>query len=106
MKSINPYDLGGIVENTQSVRISDLLIQAKEKYKHDFIKSTFSLNGSDIQLATSKTRFSGNRIWFLCPICKGKKGVIFTKPVLGCRICLNLIYKRQRYKDMIENSTL
>ena len=30
MKPINPYDLGGIVENTQGVRINDLLDKAKE----------------------------------------------------------------------------
>lgn len=102
MKSINPYDLGGIVENTQSVRINDLLDKAKEKYKQEFIKSTFSLNGFDIQLTTSKTRFGGNRTWFICPICKNKKGVIYTDPVVGCRICLNLSYRQQRFRRMIE----
>lgn len=102
MKSINPYDLGGIVENTQGVRINDLLDKAKEKYKQEFIKSTFSLNGFDIQLTTSKTRFGGNRIWFICPICKNKKGVMYTDPIVGCRVCLNLKYKQQRYSKMIE----
>lgn len=102
MKSINPYDLGGIVENTQGVRINDLLCKAKEKYKKEFIKSMFNINGLDIHLTTSKTRFGGNRIWFICPICKGKKGVIFINPVLGCRICLNLKYKNQKFRGMID----
>jgi len=102
MKSINPYDLGGIVENTQGVRINDLLDKAKEKFKQEFIKSAFNINGFDIQLATSKTRFGGNRIWFICPICKNKKGIIYTGTIIGCRICLNIKYKQQRYKGMAE----
>ena len=104
MRSIKPYDLGGIVENTQGVRIDDLVSKAKEQYKQELIKSTFNINGLDIQLTTSKTRFGGNRIWFICPICKNKKGVIYTDPLLGCRVCLNLKYKKQRYKNMIENT--
>jgi len=102
MKLIKPYDLGRIVENTQGVRINDLLNKAKEKYKREFIKSTFSLNGFDIQLTTSKTRFGGNRIWFICPICKDKKGVIYIDTIVGCRICLCLKYKNQKYKGMAE----
>jgi len=100
---INPYDLGKIVEGVQSVKIDDLVRKAKEEFKLQFIKSSLNLSGIDIQLTTSKTRFGGNRIWFLCPICQKKVGVIYKNPpFLGCRICLNLRYRKQRYKGMTE----
>lgn len=103
MKSINPNDLGRIVENTQGIRIDDLVNKAKEQYKRELIKSTFNINGLDIQLTTSKTRFGGNRIWFICPICKKRKGIMYIDPVLGCRLCLNIKYRMQRYKGMTES---
>lgn len=100
---IKPNDLGKIAESVQSVKIDDLVSKAKGEFKLQFIKSSLNLDGIEIQLTTSKTRFGGNRIWFICPICQKKRGVIYKdSPFLGCRICLNLKYKQQRYKGMIE----
>lgn len=100
---IKPYDLGKIVEDTQSVKIDDLVARARSEFKLQFIKSSVNLSGIEIQLATTKTRFGGNRIWFVCPICQMKRGVIYKDTqFIGCRICLNLKYKKQRYKGMTE----
>lgn len=100
---IKPNDLGKIVENVQSVKIDDLVRKAREEFKLQFIKSSLNLSGVNIQLTTSKTRFGGSRIWFICPICRKKRGVIYRDlSFLGCRICLNLKYRKQRYKGMME----
>ena len=102
---IKPYDLGEIIENTRSVNIDQLVRKAKKKFKAEFIKSSLKVNGVDIKLTTSKTRFGGKRFWFLCPICQKKRGVIYEKTSwAGCRICFGLKYKQQRFKGMIENT--
>ena len=100
---IKPYDLGKIAEGVQCVKIDDLVSRARREFKLQFIKSALNIYGIEIQLTTSKTRFGGNRIWFLCPICQKKKGVIYkNNRLIGCRTCLNLKYGKQRYKGMIE----
>jgi len=100
---IKPRNLGNIVENVQSVKIDDLIRKAREEFKLHFIKSSLNISGIEVQLATSKTRFGGNRIWLVCPLCQKKRGVIYKDPpFLGCRICLNLTYRKQRYKGMVE----
>lgn len=103
---IKPYDLGEITENVQKVKIDDLIRKAKEEFKSQFIKSSINLSGVEVSLTTSKTRFGGNRFWFICPACQKRRGVIyFNSGIVGCRICLNLTYRKQRYKGMIELQT-
>lgn len=103
---INPYDLGEIVENTQGIKIDDLVRKAKQAFRLQFIKSSFDVNNIQIQLTTSKTRFGGERVWFVCPKCKQKRGVLYlASSVMVCRKCLGLSYKKQRYKEMIESSS-
>jgi hypothetical protein len=100
---ITPHDLGKIAEGVQKVKIDDLIKRAKREFKLKLIKSSWDLNGIEIRLTTSKTRFGGERIWFVCPQCQKRKGVIYLDSgLLGCRVCLNLTYRKQRYKGMIE----
>ena len=104
---IKPYDLGKIVENTQSIRIDDLVRKSREEFKIQFIKSSFTLRGFGIQMTTTKTRFGGRRIWFVCPICGKKIGVIYLDSLfLGCRTCLGLNYRKQKFHNMIEGAIL
>lgn len=102
MKSINTYDLGKTTDSLRAVKIDELVRKARDEFKDQFIKSRIDINGKQIEVTTTNTRFGGRRIWFICPICKDKKGVIYADPILGCRICLNLKYKKQRYRRMIE----
>ncbi len=100
---INPYDLGEIVESMQKVNIDDIVQKAVEAYKIQFIKSTLELNGVEVQLSSTKTRFGGNRQWFVCPRCRERRGVLYlNESNLACRLCLNLKYKKQRFKGMLE----
>jgi len=93
------------VESVQNVSINSLVRKAKEEFKLQFIKSHLELGGKQILIDTSKTRFGGSRLWFLCPVCNKRKGVLYIGNMkVGCRVCLNLKYRRQRYKGMIESN--
>lgn len=108
-KSISPYDFGNfqVAENTQQIRIDDLLTKACNDLKLRLLQSQIELAGLAVCLTASKTRFDGKRLWFLCPNCQRRAGVIYKHPAsgqVGCRLCLGLKYKAQRYKGMIENA--
>lgn len=92
MKSINPYDFGKTTNSLRAVKVDDLVRKARNEFKVQFVRSSIDVNGQQIEVATTNTRFGGKRIWFICPICQNKKGVMYTDPVLGCRTCLNLKY--------------
>lgn len=101
---IKPYNLGEIVENVQSIKIDELVRKSREEFKLEFVKSSLNLGGKEIQLTSSKTRFDGNRIWFVCPICNKRSGTLYVKSSLvGCNTCLGLSYGKQRFKGMVEN---
>ncbi len=104
--SINPYDLGeNIVELTQRININDLVRQAQKELKISFLQAQIEALGIEVQLATSKTRFNGERLWFLCPKCNRRAGTLYKHPLqekVGCRICLQLCYKKQRFNRLMD----
>lgn len=105
---INPYDLGEIqiVERVGKLKIDDLIRKVSLELKEKLIQSEIEVLGVPVLLTRSKTRFNGERLWFQCPICKLRKGTLFkSEREVGCRICLRLRYRKQRYKDMVELST-
>lgn len=100
-------DLGEklLVEDCQKVAISDLLRDYKAKLKETILCAQFEMLNENVLIMTSKTGKGGVRFWFMCPQCKRRVGVLLKHPiqnVLGCRQCLNLSYRSQRYKNMIE----
>ena len=106
---ISPYDLGSlqVVENSFKVNVDDLLNKAKKELKLRLLQSQIDSLGVHIGLTTSKTRFNGQRIWFVCPNCARRVGTVYKHPLnqtLGCRVCLGLKYAKQRFKGMVENS--
>ncbi len=108
MKSKPPIDLGitGLIESCQKIQINDLLRICRHDIKHILLKSEIKALGLRIELVESKTGFGGIRLWFKCPICQGRRGILFQQPtskILGCRQCLGLKYRKQRYKNMLES---
>ncbi len=106
MKSLNPNNLGLLVEECKKIKISDFLKKSRAGLKEAIIKSELEIDGLSIELTTSKTNFDGLRFWFKCPLCMCRVGVLFRHPVseaVGCRKCLKLEYRKRRYKGMIEN---
>lgn len=106
-KTLNPNDFGrkNLVENCQKIKIDDFLPQCKEKMKKELIKMALKLLGYQVNLTTSRTLFNGVRLWFKCPLCGERVGIIYKHPLsnkIGCRICLRLSYRKRRFKGMIE----
>ncbi len=98
-----------LVEQCVKVKIQDLLKIAKEELKKIIISSELEALNINIKLTTSKTYFNGVRIWLVCPECEKRIGVLYRHPVserLGCRQCLNLDYRKHRFKGMIEDIKL
>lgn len=107
---INPYDLGGfqLVENSYKININEIINKVKSELKLRLLQTQIEALGVKIELSTSKTRFNGERFWFLCPNCNLRAGTIYKSPtsaIIGCRLCLGLKYKAQRFKGMIESNT-
>lgn len=106
---INPYVLGEsqLVDTALKINIDELVDRVKKELKIRLLQTKIEALGIEVQLITSKTRFNGDRFWFLCPICHTKVGTLFKHPlqdILGCRNCLGLKYKNQRFKGMIESN--
>lgn len=96
-----------LVEECERVAISSLLREYKAKLKETILRSQFEIINIDVRLTTSWTGNQGIRLWFLCPLCERRAGVLFRHPMqkrVGCRKCLNLEYRKQRYKGMVEIS--
>lgn len=101
MKSIRPNDLGQnqIVEWCQKIRVEDYIRQASKDLKRRLVESELEINNISIKLGTSRTRFNGERYWFICPICQKRIGILFElNSLIACRTCLKLKYKVQMFK--------
>lgn len=100
---IKPNDLGEIAENCQKIRIDDFVRQVNKRLKQELLGSSIKALGISISLTSSKTRFGGSRYWFLCPLCIKRRGVLYRRgPLVACRVCLGLGYRKQRYRGMVE----
>jgi len=111
MKTLNPNDLGKtfLVEECSKIRIEYFLRQYRDKLKERVLSSELEAQGWSIELTTSQTHYNGVRLWFKCPLCALRVGVLFRHPLnntIGCRKCLKLEYRKRRYKGMIESKTL
>ena len=104
---IPPYDLGKyqVLEDCYKLSIDELVATAQRKLKLSLLKANIEALGVDITLTTSKTNYTGVRFWFLCPCCQKRVGVLYRHPIqenIGCRNCLGMYYRKQRYKGMVE----
>jgi hypothetical protein len=84
--------------------MTEYIASAKAQIKEVLLSSELSVFDTPIDFTTSNTGFGGTRHWFVCPVCKERKGVLFMHPIsqeIGCRTCLGIEYRTQRYKGMI-----
>lgn len=109
MKTLNPNDLGKkfIVEECRKVSISALVKATKEKLKESLLKTELEYWDLNIQIGTTNTNHGGKRYWLKCTLCTKNVGFIYLHPItnkIGCRACLDLKYKKSRFKGMVENA--
>lgn len=94
-----------LVDLCVRVDISTLLKKFRMSVKQLFLRTELELFNTKVSLTTSQTGYGGVRFWFKCPLCLKRVGVLYRHPLsglVGCRNCLNLDYKKRRYKGMIE----
>ena len=95
-----------LVEHYQRIDVNEFVRLYKKELKPIVLNSNIELEDQDIELTTTTTGNGGERFWFRCPNCFRRVGVLYMHPFLditGCRKCLGLKYKSQKYKGMIEN---
>jgi len=107
MTAIPPNDYGNTftVENCQQFDVNELVRSYIRQSKKLLIESAIQAAGYQVDLSETKTNFGGTRLWFVCPQCLGRKGVLLVHPVsnlLGCRQCLGVSYRSSRFKGMVE----
>ena len=93
--SLNPYDFERKLklESYQQVNIRDYLRIARNGLKKAIVEAQMAINGYVIELCESKTKFGGKRLWFVCPLCRRRCGVIsmdLSQEKIMCRKCYNL----------------
>ena len=100
MKTLEPNYLGKkYLEQFPKITIKELYQTIEERVREELLQ--VELNW--VELIRTKANYWGFRIWFKCPICKGKVFTLYDKDNLQqCRKCTWLKYKKQRYKWMVE----
>jgi hypothetical protein len=66
-----------VSENYQKISIDDYVRQARISLKKAIVEAQIDVNGMDIILCKSHTRFGGERLWFKCPKCNKRRGVLY-----------------------------
>ncbi len=102
---LSPYDLDKlfVLENCQKIRINDYIRQARNSLKKAIIEAQITADGQNITFTTSTSHLGGSRLWFECPACKSRVGIIYKNPInlqLMCRKCIGALYKKQRYPEL------
>lgn len=102
---MSPNDFGKkyLTEQCKKLKISDFMRQSNKRLKEMLLQSYFEAEGCNIVLKSSNTGFGGVRLWFSCPNCNRRVGVLYKYPtgqILGCRCCLRLDYRKHRYNKM------
>lgn len=94
---MNPNDLDkngfwpSVSGNSQKIIITDLVRQANKKLKETLIGGELEVEGVTVKLLASKTGFGGERLWFECPRCKRRSGVLYRSlnRLVMCRLCID-----------------
>lgn len=93
-----------LVESCQRIDVYQLIESYQAALKKELINSQFEVEGLLVVFTESKTGNGGTRLWFKCPSCSRRVGILYKNPSssVGCRICLNLDYRSHRFKGLIE----
>lgn len=97
---LKPNDLPIFVEQQKpvSIKIDDLVKEAKKSLKKALLEARLEAFGRKIELITTKTRFGGERFWFVCPSCAKRVGKLYALPEnmkAVCRICFRMHYGKK-----------
>ena len=85
--------------------MNEVVRQTVQQARQVLIESGIEVGDYNVKMATTSTQYGGKRTWFICPTCERRCGVLLKHPLsraVGCRECLDVDYRRQRYKGMVE----
>ncbi len=96
MKSMNPNDFekkpswAQVTGNSQKISIKDFVRLANRKLKESLVNGDLDIDGVSVRLLASNTGFGGERLWFECPRCQRRSGVLYRRlgGLVECRLCL------------------
>ena len=97
-----------LLEQCQKIGVNEVVQQAIQQKRQELVQAGIMVGDYSVKITTSNTQFGGQRAWFVCPTCERRCGVLLQHPLsrtVGCRECLALGYRKQRYKGMIENTS-
>lgn len=102
---LSPYDLGeikreGVLESFVKIKVDDLVKQVNKGMKKSLLELQLEVFDQEVTLTTTKTRFGGEKYWFVCPTCSRRAGVLY-QDELGsckCRKCMSVLYLLQKNK--------
>ena len=106
---MSPNDLGKkfIVEECQKIKLPDFLRRYRRTLKELMIGSELEAMGARYEMVTSKnTAMAAPATGSNAPSVALESGYCSNIPLLrssGLRECLNLSYKKQQYKGMLES---
>lgn len=108
MTSMSPNDFGmeQIADVTEKIRIDSLVHSTTRELKRMVLESQIEAMSLTIELTTSVTGFGGERLWFKCPKCERRCGVLYKdiNGYIACRKCAQVKYRKSRYKGMLEET--
>lgn len=105
--TVNDFGRIILVEECQRIEMKSVLIAARNQIKQSLLLSVFEADGLKTRMMISKTGNGGERYWFACPQCSARCAVMFRHPnsrLFGCRLCLNLRYRKSAQKGMPETT--
>jgi hypothetical protein len=102
---LTPNDLESylVLENCQRIRVEDYIRTARKSLKKAIVEAQITASGYKVVLTTSKTHYGGERLWFRCPQCYKRCGILYQSPIASrvvCRKCIGFFYRQQRFKGM------
>ena len=92
--------MGGnnLVDVCGCLKIQDLIRQANKGLKLSLVQAQTEASGIKVEFSATRTRFGGERLWFNCPVCKRRAGVLYRgiSGLVGCRLCSGMKYRYQK----------
>ncbi len=86
------------------VRVQEIVHVYKKSMVDTLEDSKIDIAGVLVPLTESRTGHGGIRLWFKCPLCMRRVGILYQgSDGVGCRLCFKLDYRSHRFKGMIES---
>jgi hypothetical protein len=94
-----------MTDECHQIDVNLFVADLRRELQLQLVASRKDLFLSQINFTYSVTGNGGERIWFECPRCFLRCGVLYRHPVSGviaCRLCLHLKHRKVPYKGMLD----